>query len=339
MQVLVTGGLGYIGAHVVIELLQKKTTHIVIIDNLHNSNIETLDIIKNKAQDSTTLRFVQADICNTNAMEQVFAQHTFDVVYHFAALKSISESLKIPEHYQKTNYDATVELVALCTQHNVRTFVFSSSATVYGQQEVPAYGFTESDALPPEALTHTYGKSKRMVEMHLQQRALESDCLTTFFVLRYFNPIGNISDGSVGDALDSQTPNLFTIVAKAYTQNLTVQIFGDDYNTPDGTCLRDFIHVTDVARAHLHVAESSPNGKYKVYNIGTGVPISVSQLINTFERVVGCSLQKKKSQRRLGDAACSFANVVQTNNDLQWHAHKTIDEACEDVIVFINLQS
>ena len=282
-------------------------------------------------------------------MARLFAKYAFEVVYHLAALKSITESFEDPDAYYQTNYLASMRLVDQCLQHRVRTFIFSSSASVYGNQAVPTNGFRESDALHPDDIAHMYGKTKRLVEVYLE--SLEKQVHTTFIALRYFNPIGNHPTGKIGELLANTTEHmsLFKLLSteylKAHTERAngprtyarntytpTLCIFGDDYPTADGTCERDVIHVSDVAQCHVRVAEHTYTNSYQVFNVGRGFPTSVKTLVDTYASVSRTDFSKRRCERRQGDAVSSYANVERIHDAVGWTATHTVRCACTDAV-------
>lgn len=359
MHILVTGGLGYIGAHMVAELVETRSPNapmtVVIVDNLKNSTLRTFETLRHLVPSSsedtqgTHLELHVVDICDAAAMVRLFATYAFEVVYHLAALKSITESFEDPDAYYQTNYLASTRLVDLCLQHRVRTFIFSSSASVYGNQAVPTNGFRESDALHPDDIAHMYGKTKRMVEVYLESLAKQGHTDTTFIALRYFNPIGNHPTGRIGELLANTTEHmsLFKLLSteylKAHTKRAstpctdarnaytpTVCIFGDDYPTADGTCERDVIHVSDVAQCHVRVAQHTYTTSYQVFNVGRGFPTSVKTLVDTYASVSRTAFSTRRCERRQGDAVSSYANVECIHEAIGWAAIHTVQRACTD---------
>lgn len=361
MHILVTGGLGYIGAHVVAELVETRAPNapmtVVIVDNLKNSTPRTFETLRQFVPSGTEdaqgvhLELHVVDIRDTAAMARLFATYAFKVVYHLAALKSITESFEDPNAYYQTNYVASRRLVDLCLHYRVRIFIFSSSASVYGNQAVPTNGFRESDARHPDDITHMYGKTKRMVEVYLESLAEQGHIDTTFIALRYFNPIGNHPTGKIGELLANTTKHmsLFKLLSteylKAHTKRAntscadarnaytpTLCIFGDDYPTADGTCERDVIHVSDVAQCHVRVAQHTYTTSYHVFNVGQGVPTSVKTLVDTYASVSHTAFSTRPCERRQGDAVSSYANVERIHDAVGWTATHTVQRACKDSV-------
>lgn len=357
MHILVTGGLGYIGSHVVAELIEayssQPQTIIVIIDNLKNSTKHTLNILQRiVSRNAVTVPGVcielqVVDISNEAEMERAFAEYAFEVVYHLAALKSIPESIINPELYYKTNFLASKHIIDLCMKYRVRKCIFSSSASVYGDQVVPTGGFSEQDALEPDHITHMYGKTKRLVELYMEGQTKQT--YTTFIALRYFNPIGNHPEGHLGEMLANVTEHmsLFKVLSSEYIKTIahsvnthkqqggykpTLRIFGNDYPTTDGTCERDVIHVSDVAKCHVCVAQNIYPTSYCVFNVGQGFPTSIKALVQAYESASGVSFIKRYCEKRSGDAVTSYANVDKIWTAVEWKATRTIESACLDSV-------
>ena len=347
MSILVTGGLGYIGSHVVYQLLQHKY-QVVIIDNLSNSTITTLDCLRTLVPTVTDsqLQFHQLDIRDREALTDLFAQQAspFQAIIHLAGLKSVPESLEEPELYFQVNVTASQQLIRLAQQYQVPKFIFSGSATVYGGP-VPTGGYRENQAMSPEQAEHMYGESKRRTELLMElaaQHPSKEDTLTEFISLRYFNPVGNHPSGLLGEniTLDRAT-NLLAMVARVYCYNQThptpktLSVYGNDYpDTPDGTCQRDFIHVMDLAVGHVVALNyHGAVDQLTVFNLGTGQPVSVQEILTQFQQVAGVTLPTQVVGRRPGDLPVSYANVDQAQQHLGWQATHDIATACQDLLV------
>ncbi|KAI9280358.1 hypothetical protein BC943DRAFT_330925 [Umbelopsis sp. AD052] len=323
--VLVTGGAGYIGSHTVLELLSCNY-EIVIIDNLCNSNLEALRRVEKLA--GRSINFHKCDITSEQEIDAVFEKYTFWAVIHFAALKAVGESTRQPLKYYHNNLTGSLNLLRVMEKHGVKNMVFSSSATVYGEPETTPVG--ESARLGP--VTNPYGKTKLFIEEVLRdQCAADSDwnvCL-----LRYFNPVGAHVSGLIGEHPQGVPNNLLPYVNKVIQGHLPyLQVFGSDYDTVDGTGVRDYIHVCDLATGHvaaLKKLEKKP--RCVAYNLGTGVGYSVLQIIKSMERVTGAHIPYKIADRRPGDVATCTADATLANRELEWYPAKTMDDMCEDM--------
>lgn len=329
MRILVTGGTGYIGSHVVVELLSQGYT-VEIIDNLSNSKIETLDRIKQITGTKPT--FHQVDLLNQSALDQVFNETSFDLVIHFAGLKAVAESIKQPLRYYDNNVTGTLNLLQSMQSHHVKKIIFSSSATVYGDQGIEQCIETMPTGIN---LTNPYGKTKYMIEEILKDLAT-ADPEFSIIALRYFNPIGNHPSGLLGENPNGIPNNLMPHIMKVSTGELPeLSIFGNDYDTEDGTCLRDYIHVVDLAGGHLAAINGLKPG-FTAYNLGTGHPTSVLEMVHTFEKVSGKPLPHKFASRRPGDLPKLYADPTKAEKELDWHAKLTIEDAIRDTLTFIN---
>lgn len=321
MKFLVTGGAGFIGSHTCVELLDQDH-EVVIVDNLCNSRIENVERIKAIA--GKPLDFYQADVTDEAAMDKVFSAHRFDGAMHFAGLKAVGESVVKPLEYYYNNLVSTMVLSKLCLKYHCPRFVFSSSATVYGDQASP---LDESMALKPT--TNPYGETKAMCERILTDTAAAYPELAVT-LLRYFNPIGAHASGLIGEDPKGIPNNLMpyiTRVAKGTLKQLSV--FGDDYDTVDGTGVRDFIHVVDLARGHVKAIESMTTGT-KVFNLGTSQGTSVLQLVHRFMAVNGVQIPYTITARRPGDVATVFADAARAKTELGWTAELTLDDMVRD---------
>lgn len=323
MHILVTGGTGYIGSHTVVELLNAGY-EATIIDNLSNSKLEVL----NRIEKITGKRpsFVQLDLLDFAGLQKLFSENHFDLVIHFAGLKAVGESVKIPLQYYENNISGTINLLKAMSGANVKSLVFSSSATVYGEPKtVP---ITEDF---PLSVTSPYGRTKLMIEEILGDLHT-SDPSWDIAVLRYFNPIGAHSSGLIGEDPQGIPNNLVPFVAQvAVGKREKVAVFGNDYPTPDGTGVRDYIHVVDLALGHL-AAIKKLNGHpgLVVYNLGTGHGYSVLEIIHAFEAACGKALPYEIAPRRPGDIPQCFADPSKAQTELGWTATKTLQDMCND---------
>lgn len=324
MKILVTGGTGYIGSHTVVELIEAGNEPI-IVDNLSNSNINVLDGIKGIT--GKTVPFYQVDVTDIDALKKVFSENKgINGIIHFAASKAVGESVKEPLKYYGNNLVGLMNILKCMKEFGVGSLVFSSSCTVYGQPDV--LPVTENAPIKP-ALS-PYGNTKQICEEIIRDTAA-SDSNIHAILLRYFNPIGAHPTALIGELPLGVPQNLIPYVtqtAAGIRECLT--IFGDDYDTPDGSCIRDYINVTDLAKAHVVAVSRMENGKQKqsveVFNIGTGKGTSVFEIVNSFEKVTGVKLNYKVGPRREGDIEKVWADASFANNELGWKAEKSLDE-------------
>lgn len=320
--ILVTGGAGYIGSHTLVQLL-KAGHEAVVVDNFCNSHAVSLSRVQEIAGRSLTL--VRGDIRDKGLLREVFASHAIESVIHFAGLKAVGESQENPALYYDNNVVGSLSLVQVMAETGVKAMVFSSSATVYGDQEGQGQ-YSEEALLAP---TNVYGRTKRMVEDMLRDVAA-SDPAWRVVLLRYFNPVGAHSSGLIGEDPNGIPNNLMPFVAQvAVGKRDRLHVFGDDYPTPDGTGLRDYIHVEDLARGHLAALNAFSAGVMAV-NLGTGRPYSVFEMVSAFERASGQPVPYEVVQRRSGDAAVCFADAQKARRILGWQADLGIDRMCED---------
>ena len=332
--ILVTGGLGFIGSHTVIELLMNNY-NVIIIDNLINSSVDIFKkIIKiTNLNDKSRLQYYHIDICNELHLENLFIKHRIDSVIHFASLKAVGESIKKPLNYYYNNISGTIALLQVMKKYDCKKIIFSSSATVYGNNIYPV----NEESKIGDGITNPYGKTKYMLENILED-LYQSDNSWSIVILRYFNPIGAHPSGIIGENPNDIPNNLFPYLLKVSVGKLDqLCIFGNDYNTIDGTCIRDFIHVVDLAKGHilsLQKLNTDPNNIY-VYNLGTGKGTSVLELINTFENVNNISLKYKFVQRREGDLSTVYANTEKAYKELGWKCQYTTEDMCRDGYNFI----
>ena len=322
--ILVTGGIGYIGSHTVLSLI-KEGNKVVILDNLCNSNIkikERLEIISGQK-----LKFYEVDLLDYNGVKEVFNNEEIESVIHFAALKAVGESVKKPLEYYNNNLVGTINLLRVMIESNVKNIIFSSSATVYGDSKViPAY-----EELPLLPATNPYGRTKVMIEDILRD-LYKSDNSFNIILLRYFNPVGAHESGLIGELPNGVPSNLMPYISKVANGELEcVNVYGDDYDTVDGTGVRDYIHVCDLADGHVAaVKKMREKCGLKVYNLGTGNGYSVLQIINAFKRATGKDIPYKVTQRRDGDIGTCYANAEKAKLELNWTARREIDDMCKD---------
>jgi len=323
MAILITGGAGYIGSHTTVELLEAGY-EIVSVDNFINSHPEAIARIREITNKSFT--FYELDLLDEESLNRVFSAHHIEAVIHFAGLKAVGESVQLPLKYYHTNVLSTLCLCEMMERHGVFKIVFSSSATVYGAPEnVP---ITESAAI---GATNPYGRTKQMIEEILQDLAL-SDPRWGISILRYFNPIGAHKSGRIGENPNGVPNNLMPYISQVAIGKLEqLNVYGSDYPTTDGTGIRDYIHVVDLAKGHIKALERIMiHTGVDVYNLGTGKGLSVLEMIHSFERVTGCRIPYALTERRPGDIAVCYADASKANRELQWSAEKEIWEMCED---------
>ena len=331
LHILVTGGTGYIGSHVVVELLENDYT-VEILDNLSNSQIEVLDKIEQITGKKPD--FHEIDLCDAESLDHLFDQTHFDLVIHFAGLKAVAESIEQPLKYYDNNVTGTLNLLKSMQSHDVKSFIFSSSATVYGDQGIEQCVETMPTGIK---LTNPYGKTKYMIEEILKDLAT-ADPEFNIIALRYFNPVGNHSSGLLGENPNGIPNNLMPYVMKVAAGELPeLHIFGNDYDTDDGTCLRDYIHVVDLARGHLAAIDGLKPG-FDVYNLGTGHPTSVLEMVHAFEKVSKKPLPHAFAPRRPGDLPKLYADPTKAEKELSWHADLTVEDAIRDILTFIEHQ-
>lgn len=323
MRVLVTGGAGYIGSHTCVELLQAGF-EVIVVDNLSNSKEEALRRVQEITGHSLT--FYKVDLLDRQALESVFVSQPVDAVIHFAGLKAVGESVNIPLHYYQNNITGTLVLCSVMSHHAVKKLVFSSSATVYGDPQIVP--IPEEARLEP---TNPYGRTKTMIEAILRDLHI-SDPGWDIALLRYFNPIGAHPSGKIGEDPNGIPNNLVPYIAQVAVGNLPyLNVFGADYPTPDGTGVRDYIHVLDLANGHLKALEKLRSRPGVVtYNLGTGQGYSVLQVITAFEKACGKKIPYRIAARRPGDIATCYADPTRAQSEMGWFAKQGIDEMCAD---------
>ncbi|MFC4709958.1 UDP-glucose 4-epimerase GalE [Enterococcus eurekensis] len=322
MNILVTGGLGFIGSHTVVELIENSHT-VVIVDNLINSKIEVLSHLETLVKQS--IPFYQIDLTDEEALTQVFEENKFDGIIHFAGLKSVGESVEKPIEYYLNNLVSTMVVIKLAQEFSVGKFVFSSSATVYGDQDSPL-----RETLDLKETTSPYGETKTMGERILKDIAKINPKLA-ISILRYFNPVGAHPSGLIGENPNGIPNNLMPYITKVAKGDLKqLDIFGDDYDTIDGTGVRDYIHVVDLAKGHVAALELVESGVH-TYNLGSGKGTSVLEIIIIFQKVNSVKIPYKIVRRRSGDIATCFADVTKVNDELGWKTTLTIEDMCRDM--------
>ncbi|MEA1969001.1 MAG: UDP-glucose 4-epimerase GalE [Thermodesulfobacteriota bacterium] len=323
MKIAVTGGAGYIGTHTCVELLENGY-EVVVIDNLCNSSQEALKRVKEIT--GKELEFYKTDILDKENLTKVFKDHSIDAVIHFAGLKAVGESVEIPLQYYHNNITGTLVLLEVMKENQVKNIVFSSSATVYGE---PATLPIKEDF--PLSVTNPYGRTKLMIEEILKDLYF-SDNSWNIALLRYFNPVGAHKSGKIGEDPKAIPNNLVPYISQVIVGKLPfVNIFGNDYNTHDGTGVRDFIHVADLAAGHIStLPRLFENPGVVIYNLGTGKGISVLEMVKEFEKTCSKKIPYKITPRRAGDIAACYADASKAFKELGWKATKTVKDMCKD---------
>ena len=325
-KILVTGGTGYIGSHTVVKLIEAGYK-VVILDNLSNSKISVIDRIE-KITNKRPL-FIEGDIRDKSLLNKLFGDQKIDAVIHFAGLKSVGESVEEPLKYYENNVGGSISLLEAMKNANVTKMVFSSSATVYGEpQELP---IKEDHPLNP---TNPYGKTKLAVE-NLLRDLYRSSSSWKIFILRYFNPVGAHQSGLIGEDPNDIPNNLFPYIAKVAAGDIEkLKVFGDDYDTKDGTGVRDYIHVIDLAGGHLKALEKLSESKCEAINLGTGQGYSVLEIVKVFEKMSNRTINLSITNRRKGDVASCFADPTKAKVFLNWVALNNIDQMCRDSLLW-----
>ncbi len=323
MKVLVTGGAGYIGSHTVVELLEAGH-EVVVVDNLSNGSEIALQRIEEITGSSVS--FVHADIRDREAMDAIFAGHDINAVIHFAGLKAVGESVSKPLAYYENNVYGTMVLCQAMEAAGVRRIVFSSSATVYGSEAPVPY----AETTPRGTTSNPYGTSKAMVEKLLEDLVV-ADNRWSVTLLRYFNPIGAHPSGKIGEDPQGIPNNLMPFIAQvAVGRRDELTIFGDDYETSDGTCERDYLHVVDLGVGHLKALEVVSEPGISIYNLGTGQGVSVLEMVNSFTRVSNVPVPYRFGARRTGDLPAFWADARKAREELGWIAEKSLDDMMTD---------
>jgi len=323
MRVLVTGGAGYIGTHTVVELLNAGH-EVVIFDNFYNSKPKSLERVREIT--GKDFKFYEADMLDAEAMNKIFAAEKVDAVIHFAGLKAVGESCEKPWMYYNNNIVGTLNILAAMKKHGVKRFVFSSSATVYGDAKIVP---VKEDF--PTGATNPYGQTKLMQEIMLTDMT-KADPELTVTLLRYFNPVGAHESGLIGEDPQGIPNNLTPYISQvAIGKRECLSVFGDDYNTPDGTGVRDYIHVVDLAKGHIKALEAQvgKTGVF-VYNLGTGEGYSVLDMVHAYEKASGVKINYKIVDRRPGDVESLYADTTKAREEIGFVAEKTIEDMCND---------
>ncbi|WP_124058591.1 UDP-glucose 4-epimerase GalE [Vaginisenegalia massiliensis] len=324
MAILVTGGAGYIGSHTVVELLEQNY-QVVVVDNLYNSQIEVLDRIEEIT--GKKVKFYQIDILDKAAMTQVFAENEIEAVIHFASYKAVGESVIKPLMYYHNNIEGTVALLEVMNHAGVKDIVFSSSATVYGEDNPSPL----KESMPTDTANNPYGYTKVVIE-HLLQDLAKADSEWSVTLLRYFNPIGAHESGRIGENPNGIPNNLMPYITQVAIGKLPeLSVFGQDYQTHDGTGVRDYIHVVDLAKGHIKALEKNKEQLgVKVYNLGTGIGFSVLDLVKAFQTVNHIEIPYRLAPRRPGDIDICFADASKAKEELNWQTEKTLEDMCRD---------
>lgn len=322
-RVLVTGGAGYIGSHTTVELINAGY-EVIVVDNFSNSDASSLEGVKKITGVAPT--FVEVDCCDKEAMRRVFEDNSFDAVIHFAAYKAVGESVAQPAKYYRNNLLSFINVVELMKEYHCKNIVFSSSATVYGDaEELPV-----TERTPRKLATSPYGNTKQMAEDMLRDIVTVDDELRGI-ALRYFNPIGAHPSALIGELPRGVPNNLVPYITQtAAGIRECLSIFGDDYPTPDGSCLRDYIDIVDLARAHVvainRMVEGRCEERYEIFNVGTGTPVSVFELVKGFEKANNLKLNYKVAARRPGDVTAVWADTTRANEVLGWRAERKLED-------------
>ncbi len=325
MAILLPGGAGYIGSHTAVELLNQGKD-IVIIDNFSNSNIKALEAIKQIT--GKDFKFYEIDYMDREKLEKVFEENEIEAVINFAGYKAVGKSVKEPLNYYYNNVSGAIILLQTMEKYGVKKFVFSSSATIYGEQASPKY----VETMERKTASSPYGTTKIMIEQILEDM-YKADPTWKISILRYFNPVGAHETGLLGENPNGIPNNLMPFIQKVAIGELKeLTIFGNDYNTPDGTCRRDYLHVVDLAIGHIKALEKLEKSDYGVYvyNLGTGSPVSVLELVTTFMKVNNIEVPYRYGARRAGDLDEFYADPTKAEKELGWKATKTVEDMCRD---------
>lgn len=324
MAILVTGGAGYIGSHTVVEL-QEAGYDVVVVDNLSNSSEVSLKRVEKIT--GKPVRFYKTDILDREGLEEIFSKENIECCIHFAGLKAVGESVEKPWEYYYNNISGTLVLLDVMRKHDVKNMIFSSSATVYGS---PAF-VPITEACPKGEITNPYGQTKSMLEQVLTDLQ-KADPEWNVILLRYFNPIGAHKSGTIGENPNGIPNNLMPYITQVAVGKLKeLGVFGNDYDTHDGTGVRDYIHVVDLAKGHVKAIEKiRKNPGLEIYNLGTGTGYSVLDIVKNFEEASGVEIPYAIKERRAGDIATCYSDATKAKNELGWTAEYGIREMCED---------
>ena len=324
MRILVTGGAGYIGSHTCVELLNEGY-EVVIVDNLYNANKKAVDRVEEITGKKVT--FYEADICDKEAMDAIFDKEDVQAVIHFAGLKAVGESVAKPWEYYENNIAGTLTLVDVMRKHNVKNIIFSSSATVYGDPAI----IPITEECPKGQCTNPYGWTKSMLEQILTD-IQKADPEWNVVLLRYFNPIGAHKSGTIGENPNGIPNNLMPYITQVAVGKLKeLGVFGNDYDTPDGTGVRDYIHVVDLAKGHVKALKKlEDKSGLSIYNLGTGKGYSVLDIVKNFEAATGVKIPYVIKARRPGDIATCYSDASKAEKELGWKAENGIREMCAD---------
>ncbi len=321
MNILVTGGAGYIGSHTVVELIHDGHS-VNVVDNLSNSSHESIKRVEQITDATVPLHVF--DLQEKEKLANLFVDNKFDAVIHFAGLKAVGESVKNPLLYYRTNIDATLTLLEVMNESNVGTLIFSSSATVYGSSPIP---YVETYPAG-QGITNPYGETKYMIEQIIRDNAARQP-QGHYTLLRYFNPVGAHPSGLIGEDPQGIPNNLMPFIAQVATgKRERLAIFGNDYDTRDGTCIRDYIHVVDLARGHVAALKQQAN--INEYNLGSGKGTSVLEMVNAFISATGQNIPYVFEARREGDLPAFYANAEKAKNELGWQTERSIEDMCRD---------
>lgn len=328
MKILVTGGTGYIGSHTAVELIEAGH-EVEILDNLYNSKIEVLDRIEEIT--GVKPKFYDVDLRDAEALEKVFRENKYDAVMHFAGLKAVGESVEQPLRYYENNIGGTINLLECMQEYGVKRLIFSSSATVYGLQDSPKCIETMKTGA---GISNPYGRTKYMIEEILKDVVVAHPDFSVT-ILRYFNPIGAHKSGLLGEDPNDKPNNLMPIIMKVATGAIDqLSVYGDDYDTPDGTCIRDYIHVVDLAKGHLAALDKMAAGA-QIYNLGSGEGHSVFEMVEAFDKTSGTKLPCQVVGRRAGDLAEMYADPSKAERELGWTTELSIDDAMQDTLRYL----
>ena len=328
MKILVTGGLGYIGSHTCVELLNNNY-EVVVVDNLSNSKIDVVNKIETISNKS--IKFYQGDVCSKKFLKEIFEKEKIDGVIHFAGYKAVGESIENPLEYYQNNLDSTINLCSIMRDFNCKNLIFSSSATVYGNLSNAPF----DEKSPIGGTTNPYGTTKLFIEQILNDLYI-SDNDWNIIILRYFNPIGAHTSVLIGEEPNGIPNNLMPYICKVAIGELDhLNIFGNDYDTKDGTCIRDYVHVMDLARGHVLALEKLLNSKgIEIYNLGTGIGYSVLDVVNSFEHVNKIKIPYVMASRRAGDIDCCYADTTKALRELGFKTKYGIEDMVRDSYKF-----